>query len=110
MSAVPLMQEYQQRTSHPISAEVIAQFTPSAVIGLAGVDNFKRGFGVALKSLGVRQARIAFDADRHTKPGVTAALNRLYIVLRDAGLAVSIFDWHLSEGKGLDDVLTKEVA
>ncbi len=96
-------------TEGALKADIIAQFAESAVIGLAGVGSFKAGLGAALKSLGVTKARIAFDADWRSNPAVSAAIERLGATLNSAGLAVSLLDWTLTDGKGLDDLLTKEV-
>lgn len=96
-------------TEGALKADVIAQFTECAVIGLAGVNSYKAKFGVALKAAGVRAVQIAFDADWQKNLAVSKRLERLGPILRDAGLKVSLLDWSLSEGKGLDDVLAKEV-
>jgi DNA primase len=97
-------------TEGALKAEVIAQFTTSGVIGLAGVSNFKDSFDAALKLLGVRRVQIAFDADWRDNPQVQRALKRLGQKLSAAGLIVSMLNWDLAKGKGLDDVLAREVA
>jgi len=97
-------------TEGALKSDVIAQFTESAVIGLAGINNYKPSFGAALKAAGVRIVRIAFDADWQSNPAVSRGLERLGVLLRDAGLTVSLLDWSLNEGKGLDDLLAKEAA
>jgi phage baseplate assembly protein gpV len=97
-------------TEGPIKAEVIAQFTNSAVVAVAGVSSFKSSIGVALKNIGVRQVRIAFDADWVSKSEVRVALERLGGLLQKAGLTVTRLDWSKNQGKGLDDVLLTEVA
>lgn len=97
-------------TEGALKSDVIAQYTESAVIGLAGVNGYNSNFGTALKAAGVRNVQIAFDADWQSNPAVSRGLERLGLLLRDAGLKVSRLDWALSEGKGLDDLLVQEVA
>ena len=97
-------------TEGALKSDVIAQYTESAVIGLAGVNSYKPNFGMALKAAGVRAVRIAFDADWQKNSAVSKGLERLGLMLRDAGLKVSLLDWALNEGKGLDDLLAREVA
>lgn len=97
-------------TEGALKAEIIAQFTGVAVIGLAGVGNFKPGLGEALKALHVKRVQIAFDADYRSKPHVRHELKKLGQLLSTAGLAVSVLNWNLGTGKGLDDVLAKEAA
>ncbi len=97
-------------TEGALKAEVIAQFTTSGVIGLAGVSNIKAGFDAALKLLGLQRVQIAFDADWRDKREVRFALKRLGQKLSAAGLIVSMLNWDSAKGKGLDDVLAREVA
>ncbi len=97
-------------TEGSLKADVIAQFCDSAVIGLAGVTNSKPGFGAALRTLGVERVQIAFDADWHSNQAVRGALVKLGELLRQSGLSVSLLDWQMIDGKGLDDLLMQEVA
>lgn len=97
-------------TEGVLKAEYVAQHWDCAVIAVAGVSSFKPSIGVALKKIGVREARIAFDADWSRKSEVRFALERLGTFLRQAGLIVTVLNWQESLGKGLDDLLSQEVA
>jgi len=94
-------------TEGPLKAEVVAQYTNSAVIALAGVSSVKPTLGASLTHLGVTRARIAFDMDWKAKPEVAAALGRLGENLQQAGLTVTYLDWSESTSKGLDDLLVE---
>jgi hypothetical protein len=74
------------------------------------VANFKANLGASLKLLGVRRARIAFDADWRSKKEVGSQFERLGRTLLIDGLTVSWLDWSWNDGKGLDDLLSREVA
>lgn len=97
-------------TEGALKAEVIAQFMSCAAVGLASVTAHRANIGYALHAACVRRARIAFDADWRTNQAVCAQLERLGDTLQKAGLTVSLLDWPMTEGKGLDDLLVKEAA
>jgi hypothetical protein len=96
-------------TEGALKAEIIAQFAACVAVGLASVTAHSPNIGCALQTVGVQCARIAFDADWRTNSAVRTQLERLGNKLEKAGLRVSMLDWSLTEGKGLDDVLVKEV-
>ena len=97
-------------TEGALKGEVIAQFMECGVVGLASVTAHSANIGYALHAAGVRRARIAFDADWRTNQAVCTQLERLGDTLQKAGLTVSLLDWSIIEGKGLDDYLVKEAA
>lgn len=97
-------------TEGELKAAVIAQMTDSAVLSLAGTSSFRQDLGEALRGLGVQWARLAFDADRHTNRRVAEDFDRLGRLLLSAGLAVTVLNWAVGDGKGLDDLLAQEVA
>ena len=94
-------------TEGALKAEIIAEHTPHAVVGLPGVGAFTLDFGERLKKAlpFLQHAVIAFDMDWQVKPGVRRQLERLTETLEAAKLAVTIQTWPPELGKGYDNYL-----
>jgi hypothetical protein len=92
-------------TEGALKADVCAEMLASCFIGVAGVDNFPSNFGASLRAdlPELREVIVAYDADWRRNEAVRQAIIRLCAVLRAAGLHVRMWDWDISDGKGLDD-------
>jgi hypothetical protein len=71
---------------------------------LAGVSNWRPCLE-ALRTLGVKTVRLAFDADFAVKPQVRQALRAAHEGLRAEGFVVELELWDLATAKGIDDLL-----
>ena len=59
-----------------------------------------------LKSIGVQILVIAFDADKLTNEKVMVCQDRVIQILQKEGFVIGLAEWDISQGKGLDDLLT----
>ncbi len=81
------------------------------LLALAGTSAFRENFGAQLKSVwpGIHSVVVGFDADWLLKPEVKKQLQRLMRSLKAAAFeSVIVRTWDLSQGKGIDDLLTAE--
>lgn len=92
-------------------------------IGLSGVWNWRGQVGIRTTASGEREPEkgvipclrriawkgrrvaVAYDADTATKDQVRRARNALRRELQEAGAEVSLWDWPIAQGKGVDDRL-----
>jgi len=97
-------------TEGALKADIIAEHLDAGVVAVAGVSSFRDGFGDWLRAQlpALQTVMLAFDCDWQVKPEVECAMLRLMASVEKAGLAGGLLDW--SEAKGLDDLLTMEVA
>lgn len=93
-------------TEGPLKADISAYVLGETVVAVPGV-NVWRGTGLipTLKSAGVREVVVAFDADAEVNGRVAQAEERLASALEEAGFEVLSASWPLARGKGLDDLL-----
>lgn len=94
-------------TEGALKADIIGHYLDRSVISVQGVMSFPAEFGQQLKEKfpELRQVNIAFDADSKRKPEVQRAIERLELVLEQAGFKVAVLKWQERDGKGLDDYL-----
>lgn len=91
-------------TEGPLKADVATALARRPVIGLPGVDVWPLAVDLA-RQWGARSVVVAFDADAATNPAVARAQRALLAALRDDGFDARLWQWPLSAGKGLDDLL-----
>jgi copper chaperone CopZ len=94
-------------TEGPLKADICAARLSGCVIGIPGVSAFPSDVGESLRRdlEGLREVAIAYDADKREKQEVKQAIARLSASLKEAGIRAKVWDWDISEGKGLDDYL-----
>lgn len=96
-------------TEGGLKAEVIAEDLQQPVCGLVSVGTFTDRFGWQLRTWFPKLQRAAVVYDMETKPSAIEPTakqkERLIKALEEAGLAVEVFEWEASEGKGYDDFL-----
>lgn len=93
-------------TEGPLKADVAAQRLGEVVVAVPGINTW-RGSGIVkdLRTVGVREVVLAYDADLQTNPYVLKAAFELCRALRSTGLRAWVATWSLAAGKGIDDLL-----
>lgn len=91
-------------TEGALKADVATSLSGLPTVGVPGVGNWKSAIA-ALKALGAKTVRLAYDADWKVKKEVARALVDCYRALIAAGFIVAIETWDEADGKGIDDVL-----
>jgi hypothetical protein len=100
----PATAETVRVTEGALKADVAAALSALPTVGAAGAANWPPALN-ALKALGCKTARLAFDADAWDKPAVARALAACAEGLAAAGMAVELERWPAADGKGIDDLL-----
>lgn len=90
---------------HP-KAELARMFTGEPYIAVAGTSQYQRAVNAAAK-LGVEKANVVYDADRKTNPYVRQNVVDLIKALEKKKIQPVLYDWDLSLGKGIDDLLLR---
>lgn len=98
-------------TEGELKAEVATLRTGVLTISIPGVGVWKRALD-ALRALGAKRVRVAFDADARINPAVATALRALVTGLAGADITVDVETWPTTNGpdgkpspKGIDDAL-----
>lgn len=91
-------------TEGELKADIATVLSGRYTVSLPGVKNWVAAIQ-ALKELGIRRVRLAFDEDFRTNPHVAEALYNFAGALLNNEVEVSIAIWNKSAGKGIDDVL-----
>jgi hypothetical protein len=91
-------------TEGVLKADVAFTLSGLSTIGTARVGNWKPGLD-ALRELGSKVVRVAFDADAWEKPAVARALVACAEAAVAAGLTVELERWLAIDGKGIDELL-----
>jgi P4 family phage/plasmid primase-like protien len=91
-------------TEGELKADIATALTGVFTLSIPGVGAWRR-VAKALRELGAKIVRLAFDADASTNRTVATALYRLARRLRKLGFAVELERWALEDGKGIDDLL-----
>jgi len=92
-------------TEGPLKADYAAWRLGVSVIAVPGVTTCMHQVLQAVAERPRRYVVVAFDADLQTNPQVRACALGLVGELELRGLDVSVADWPLDSGKGLDDLL-----
>lgn len=98
-------------TEGALKADCISEFTGKSVVALAGVTcaNFEELPANLQKALPeLQKVLIAYDADFIKNDAVRTALVKLNRSLKRFGYEVSVLQWDLTHGKGLDDLLLND--
>jgi hypothetical protein len=98
-------------TEGALKADCISEFTGKSVVALAGVTcaNFQELPANLKKALPeLQKVLIAYDADFVKNDHVRVALVKLNRSLKRFGYEVSVLQWDLAHGKGLDDLLLND--
>jgi len=94
-------------TEGPLKADVAHHLSGGKpFVGTGGVHATK-GVPDLLKSLGVLDVLVAFDADQGANPNVRKALQEFLEELRKKGFRPQSVTWPPSLGKGIDDVFLR---
>ena len=93
-------------TEGPLKADVAHHLSGTPFVGTGGVHATK-GVPDLLKSLGVLDVLVAFDADQGANPNVRKALRDFLEELRKKGFRPQSVTWPPSLGKGIDDVFLR---
>jgi hypothetical protein len=91
-------------TEGVLKGDVAHALSGLPTVGVPGVGSWRTALP-ALRALGARASRLAFDADAAGKPAVARALAAAFAGLAAAGLAVELERWPAAAGKGIDDLL-----
>src|SRR5262249_30098979 len=91
-------------TEGPIKANIATAKDGLLTIAIAGCSQWRKVLP-ALKAVGAKTIRLAFDADITTKDQVCGALCNAVRGLVASGYEVEVERWDASLGKGIDDVL-----
>lgn len=93
-------------TEGPLKADIAHALTGDTFVAVPGVTTWKAtGLIEDMKSLGIKEVIIAYDADFMTNPGVARAKARFAEDLLREGFVVFEALWDISRGKGIDDLL-----
>jgi hypothetical protein len=104
---VPTTAEIWRVTEGELKADIATVLSGVPTIGIPGVSNW-RGAVDALKQLGAKSARLAFDADATDKASVARPLATFAEALNNAGITATLERWP-AEHKGIDDALVAGV-
>lgn len=91
-------------TEGEIKAVVAYDRTGLPTLSIPGVSSWRKALP-ALRALGVRRVRLAFDVDAQSIPNVARALECAASALVDEGFDVALESWDPALGKGIDDAL-----
>jgi hypothetical protein len=91
-------------TEGPLKAHVATVKSGLHTIGIPGVGSWRLALP-ALRDLGAKTVRLAYDADFATNDVVASALARAARGLVAAGYELEAERWDAGQGKGIDDVL-----
>jgi hypothetical protein len=91
-------------TEGELKADVSLARSKLPTISAPGATNWRPALDV-LRELGAKTVRLALDADAVNKPAVARALAACADTLNQAGFAVELERWDLSDAKGIDDLL-----
>lgn len=93
-------------TEGPLKADVAARHLGEVFVAVPGVHTW-RGAGVVedLRTVGIREAVLAYDADQQSNPHVRRAAVEFASALQRAGLRVWVAVWPEAVAKGIDDLL-----
>lgn len=92
-------------TEGVLKADIATQLSGIPTIGIPGVNGWNRVFPV-LRTLAAKRVLIALDADHRENPAVADAVAGLTRECVAKGFATAIETWKISDGKGIDDLLT----
>lgn len=93
-------------TEGPIKADVSTVLTGRFVVAIPGVSAWQRAVDLCAE-IKPRLVWVALDADVAVNRHVALALDKLRAGLESAGIACRALRWPMSEGKGLDDLLSR---
>ncbi|MEO6810153.1 MAG: DUF3854 domain-containing protein, partial [Isosphaeraceae bacterium] len=91
-------------TEGQLKADLAFLLSGLPTIGVPGVGNWEPAVA-AIKALGAKVVRVAYDADAWGKLTVARALYETIRAIQADGLAVEVERWGAADGKGIDDVL-----
>jgi hypothetical protein len=91
-------------TEGALKADIAAALSGVPTIGAAGVGTWQPALD-AMRELGCKTVRMAFDADALDNPHVGRALAACCEAAAAGGLAVEMERWDKAAGKGIDDLL-----
>lgn len=96
-------------TEGPIKADKAADSLVKPVFGIPGAGAFSLLLE-PLKKLGCKHIVFAYDADVVSTPEVQMALEQcVEFFAKETDMALSIAMWDISQGKGIDDLLDKNL-
>jgi P4 family phage/plasmid primase-like protien len=91
-------------TEGGIKSDLATHLSGLFTLGLPSVSTWQRA-AKALRQLGAKTVRLAFDMDAWKNRHVAEALFRLTADLRRRGFVVELERWDPADGKGIDDLL-----
>jgi DNA primase len=91
-------------TEGPLKGDIAAALSGLWTIAVPGVALWRQVLPV-LQALQPQRVRLSFDSDWRLNPHVARALGQVAAALTEAGYAVVVETWDVSQGKGIDDVL-----
>lgn len=85
-------------------AIAVSEKTGKAAVSIPGVSLYGLALPM-LESVKARRIFLALDADWSDNRFVAQAILRAWITLRERGYDITVVDWPLDAGKGIDDVM-----